>query len=82
MPEKRVEEETWNSPTKEDMAEYLSGSTGESLKMDGGDISTIWSQARNECRILNKTRMSVQFQCSTSREELKIIIGIPSHTTI
>ena len=74
-----VKRKTGGTPTKEDIAKYLSGSTEDNLSRDGGDISTVWSQARNACRQLNQTKMGVRFEWSETRRELALYVDTPSN---
>lgn len=41
------------------------------------DVSTIWLQARNACRLLNQTKMGVRFQWSETRNELTLYMDTP-----
>lgn len=74
-----VRRKTGGEPTKEDIANYLSGSIEDNFSRDGGDISTIWSQARNACRLLNQTKMGVRFQWSEIKNELILYVDTPSN---
>ncbi|XP_075770148.1 uncharacterized protein T26G10.4-like [Pelodiscus sinensis] len=60
-------------PTAADIATYLSGSLEGDFRRDGGDLSSLWSRARNATRRLGK-RIGCRWVWSEARTELSVML--------